>query len=290
MRDSYQVNLVCKGMIKLFLGCILWSFTGCNLFNGDSQSPEGYDLDHPILIKLPTELDEISGVVYYPKDTCVFAIVDEVGMLYKIFLNRPKEIQKWRFSEKGDYEDLVLLDSNFYVLKSKGNIAAFRFLSADTLAFTEFPFPLGQGNEFEILYYDPSLQKLMMICKDCEVDKKKHLSSFAFDPFMYRYDSDRFVIDVTRIAELAGEEKMKFKPSAAAINPITGELFIISAINKLLVVADAKGTAKRVYKITHGDFKQPEGICFKPDGTLIISNEASDEGVANIQVFPYKPK
>jgi hypothetical protein len=89
---------------------------------------------------------------------------------------------------------------------------------------------------------------------------------------------------------MAGEEKIKFKPSAAGINPITGDLFIISAINKLLVIADRRGDAKEVYKIDPAVFKQPEGLTFSPAGALVISNESADEGVANILVFPYNPK
>jgi len=268
----------------IFLLC-----TGCDLVKRHkSQSPPGYDLNHPVLIKLPTELDEISGVAYYPKDTCLFAIVDEAGLLYKIFPNRPKQIQKWIFADKSDYEDLVLLDSNFYVLSSKGKISAFRFFSSDTLAFKEYPLmSIGKGNEFEILYFDRTLNKIVMICKDCEVDTKKRLSCFTFDPYSFQYDNSTMIIDVQRIAELAGEKKMKFKPSAAAIHPITGELFIISSINKMLVVAEHTGKAKHVYKLNGGDFKQPEGLTFTPSGDLIISNEAAGQGVANIMIFPY---
>ena len=275
-----------------FAAGLIFSFFGCKAFNKDkSESPEGYDLKHPVVIKLPTELDEISGLAYYPKDTCVFAVVDEAGLLYKIYLNHPKQIQKWVFAHKSDYEDLVLLDSNFYVLSSKGKIAAFRFISADTLAFQEYPLTaIGQGNEFEILYYDDKMKKLVMVCKDCEADKKRFLSSYTFDPYTSRYDNNKLIIDVQRIAELAGEDKMKFKPSAASIHPLTGELYIISSINKLLVVADNEGRAKKVYHLDRGQFKQPEGLTFTPDGDLIISNEFADRGVANIMIFRYNKK
>ena len=45
------------------------------------------------------------------------------------------------------------------------------------------------------------------------------------------------------------EKKVKFKPSAAAIHPVTGQLFIISSINKVLVMADKNGVPEKVYKI-----------------------------------------
>jgi hypothetical protein len=251
------------------------------------KSPLGYDLENPIVFKLPLELDEISGIAFYKKDTSILAINDEFGMLYKIYLNRPKQLQKWKFMDGADFEDLVLLDSIFYVLKSNGDLITFTF-SGDSILLVENKFPIGTGNEFEILYYDSIFHKLMLICKDCEIDKKKSLSTYSYDPWSVEYASDSFKIDVQKIASLAGEEKMKFKPSAAGIHPITGELYIISSVNKLLVIADRVGNAKQVYKIDPGTFKQPEGLSFTPRGTMIISNESADVGVANLMVFPYR--
>jgi hypothetical protein len=274
----------------LFSFMMSWLVSSCSgQFSRKSYvSPEGYDIEKPVMIKLPLELDEISGVAFYIKDTSVFAINDEFGRLYKIFLNRPNVIHQWSFTRGADFEDLVLVDSNFYVLKSNGNIICFRFITTDSLYYSEYVFPFGTENEFEILYYDAVHRKLMLICKDCETDKKKFLSTFSFDPWTYKYETNDFHIDVTGIAKLAGEEKMKFKPSAASINPVDSNLYIISAINKLLVIADREGNAKEVFKISKGIFKQPEGVSFTPGGTMIISNEAADVGVANILVFPYR--
>ena len=84
-----------------------------------------------------------------------------------------------------------------------------------------------------------------------------------------------------------GEDKIKFKPSAACINPKDSLLYIISAINKLIVTTDVNGKFKGVYQIDASIFKQPEGITFTPAGGMIVSNEAADVGVANILYFPY---
>lgn len=271
-------------LLVLFLGMM-----GCAGFKRHkSESPVGYDLNKPVVVKLPTELDEISGLAYYPKDTCIFAIVDEAGLLYKIFLNRPKHIQKWEFAGTADYEDIVLLDSTFYVLSSEGRVVVFRFLTKDTMAFEEFRLPgIRKGDEFEIIYYDSVRGKIKMVCKDCETDNKASLSVYTFDPQLLRYDSGKSIYNIQRIANLAGKQKIKFKPSAAAIHPLTGEIFIISSINLLLVVADRSGVVKQIYRLDRGTFKQPEGMAFTPQGDLIISNEAAGEGVANLLIFKY---
>jgi len=252
------------------------------------KSPDGYNLNKPFIIKLPVELDEISGLAFYPKDSSVFAIGDEFGWLYKIPLTSNKPLRKWKFSAEGDYEDLAMVDKVFYVLQSNGNITAFTFDDHNQILTQSEPFPT-RGNEFEILYYDPHLFKLTMMCKDCEADKKKALTVFYFNLLNKRFD-DSSSINVTAIANMIGEKKIKFKPSAAAINPVTDELYIISSVNKLLVVADRKGNPKQTYPIDAGLFKQPEGITFTPDGDMIISNESADRGVANLLFFKYNKK
>jgi hypothetical protein len=94
---------------------------------------------------------------------------------------------------------------------------------------------------------------------------------------------------VETIAKAIGEEKIKFKPSAAAINPITKDVWIVSSTNQLLVVTDNYGKVKSVYTLNPIIFRQPEGITFTPWGDLLISNEAGDKyGTSNILIF--KPK
>lgn len=254
-----------------------------------TESPKGYNLNQPSVLKLPSALDEISGIVYYPKDKSVLAINDEVGWLYKIHLKEDPDIQKWKYSPGADFEDLVLVDSTFFVLESNGNILRFKFLRPDSVNTQEFVFPAPGKNEFEILYHDPRERKLLMLCKDCEIDNKNSLTAFSFDLDSMAYSSEpAYVIDIRKIEDLLEEKRLRFKPSAAAIHPLTGELFIISSINKVLVVADVKGVPKQVYKINPRLYKQPEGMTFTSKGDLIISNESADIGAANILFFKYK--
>jgi len=253
------------------------------------ESPEGYDLSKPWVLNLPIELDEISGICFYPKDTSVFAINDEFGWLYKVSLMGNKGILKWKFSDAGDFEDIVRIDTIFYALQSNGNITTFTFGDSSTIYRHEAFFP-SKGNEFEILYYDSTLHKLSLICKDCEVDKKKSLTQYFFDPVNKNFSDNTRSIDVKKIAIMMGDKDLKFKPSAAAIHPITGEIYIISAVNDLLVITNRMGDPRISYEIDGVLFKQPEGLAFTPGGDLIISNEAADRGVANILLFKYQKR
>ena len=151
--------------------------------------------------------------------------------------------------------------------------------------------PVPGKNEFEGMYFDSVSRQLVLLCKDCEADKKKSLSAYSFDVANRQFnDTPYFVLDVENIAEDLGAGKMKFKPSGIAIHPITKELYIISSVNKALVVAGQDGKIKDAYQLDPAVFKQPEGITFTPWGDLLISNEAAEVGSPNILIFKYKQK
>lgn len=280
---------------KLFwlFGCIslCWLELSCNSTPREKlSSPPGYNLDRPRILKLPASLDEISGIVFYPKDNSVLAINDERGWLYKIFLSNRNEIQKWKYAGGADFEDLVLVDSTFYVLQSNGRLISFKFLKPDSVKAINYQLQVPGSNEFEILYLDKAKNALIMLCKDCQADDKNSLSSYAFNLETHSFSpKPAFVVDVRKIETLMNEKGLHFKPSAAAIHPVTGELYVISSINKLLVIADKSGIPQKAYRIDPKLFKQPEGITFSPNGDLVISNESADIGAANILFFNYKP-
>ena len=239
----------------------------------------GYDLNKPIEYNLRDELDEISGVVYYPKDTSVFAINDENGLLYKVYLRPNVQLDKWRFESGADFEDLALVDSTFFVLQSNGNVVCFKVLTKDSVIVDKCKRPFQGKNEFETMYYDAFFKKLVLICKDCESDNKKRITAFAFDPETRTYaDTPIFVIDTRPIDKMLGVQKEKFKPSAAAINPVTKELYILFSVNKALAIADRNGVIKSAVPLDPAIFKQPEGLNFTPKGDLIISNESAETG------------
>jgi hypothetical protein len=174
------------------------------------------------------------------------------------------------------------------LLQSKGHITSLKFVSPDSVAMKEYKLDLEGKNEFEILYLDKGQNRLIMLCKDCEADDKNSLSAWAFDLASQSFSkSPVYVIDVRKIEDLMQEKKLKFKPSAAGVHPLTGQLYIISSLNKVLVIADKNGVPEKVYRVSPGLYKQPEGLAFSPEGHLIISNESAGTGAADIMVFKY---
>lgn len=261
----------------------------CGMKNKEKkfESPEGYDINKPVLIKLPVELDEISGINYYEVDSSLFAISDDRGAIFKI---KPGPlVSKWKFSHGADFEDLARIDSTFYILQSNGDVFKVYF-EKDKAVSETFKFEYAKNNEFEIIYADTSTRKLIVICKDCETDTKKSLSTFIFDPFSNSFSDSSFTIDINKAESSINIKDKRFKPSAAALNPADGLLYIISSVNKMLMVADAAGNVKKGYPLNPSIFKQPEGIAFKPNGDMIVSNEYAGTGTATLLIFKYQKK
>lgn len=271
----------------------LISLAGCSSLEHKITLASGeYDLNNPSKLVLGDALSEISGINFYAKDSSVFAISDETGFLYKIYMKKGFLIKEWTFDKKRDYEDLVLFDNAFYVLESNGNIEKLTFApNGDTVynRRTIFPGNNKLKREFESLYYDEEYKGFVMICKDCEDDNSESTTAWLYDPVADSYTPSIFKIALGPVAEKLGLEKIKFRPSAATVNPITKDIWIISSTNAVIVVIDHKGNMKDVYTLNTSIFNKPEGITFTPWGDLLVSNEAGDKyGSATLLIF--KPK
>jgi uncharacterized protein YjiK len=277
--------------ITVFFAVTLMS---CKGIGKKKEFPDAkmYDFSNPVVIKLPVALDEISGIAYYPKDTSVFAIIDEDGLLFKIPIMNPTAIKQWRFDKKRDYEDVVLIDSTFYVLVSNGDIETIHF-KGDSI-YTEksdFSTHSKKVNEFESLYFNSDSGNLVMVCKQCEEDNKKTFSSFSYSI----HDSVNtykpyLTMDAVPIIQNLGKEKFRVKASAAAINPVTGDIYILSSINQIMIVLSKKAEFKELYELDPGIYKQAEGLAFTPQGDMIISNEYAEIGTATLLILKNKLK
>jgi hypothetical protein len=248
------------------------------------RNPPHYNLNKPYVIKLPAELNEISGMAYYAKDNSLFVESDNKGSVYKVLIGKQISINKWKFGHKINYEDIVVRDSTFYVLNSTGDLYAVRF-GLDSPIVQKFEFP-RKGNEFESLYYDDSLQKLVIICKDCKLDNHNSVSTYTFDIQSQAFE-ESYVINSKKVMYEFGPDATRLKPSAATIHPITKDLYLLSSVNKLLLIANRDGKIREMYSLNPRIYNHPEGITFTPAGDMFISNEAARFTPATILYFKF---
>lgn len=256
-------------------------------------SPKGYNLTKPEKVILKESLLEISGLALHNgvADT-FFAINDEDGKLF-YFTREHLLPGHVKFGKSGDYEDVVISKGKVIVLKSNGKLYTFPYdlykeKAIDTITKEIDIFSKG---EYEGLAADSS-GRLYVMCKSCKEDddQTQHTTIYTLMPDTkndtYIPDSNIW-LNVQEITKLAGKSKVRFAPSALAQHPKTKQWFILSSVNKLLVITDAQFNVKEVYALKPNLFRQPEGIAFDNDGNLYITNEAKDEN-ADLLIFKYQ--
>ncbi|RYF96372.1 MAG: SdiA-regulated family protein, partial [Chitinophagaceae bacterium] len=185
------------------------------------------------------------------------------------------------------YEDLAITRENVFILKSNGTLFSFGFdhiTEEEVDSVTEWKGVVPKG-EYEAMSVDPS-GNLVVICKKCAGEKNKELvSGYIIKAGDSLQAGGSFNIDVAQIKAISGKVKRGFRPSGLARNPVTGEWFIISSINKLLVVTDQNWKVTEACQLDGNMFNQPEGIAFDKQGNLYISNEGDDLSQGNILKF-----
>ena len=282
--------------IRMFLlfCCGVFSVTGgCRESpSSAAPSPRGYDLAAPKKFVMSESLREISGIVLLAgnPDT-MYAIEDETGKLYYFHLGDGKFPFR-RFGDHGDYEDVTILNNKeFVVLRSDGSLFVFPIglvgdqRSAQVRSY-EHILPAG---EYEGLFGDDS-GRLIAMCKNCPIDdQQKEVSVYVlqYGPDHALAISGHVRVEVPADRLTSIHRKIKFHPSCVARHPLTREWYIISSVNKVLIVLDERWKVKGMYALDPELFKQPEGLAFDRRGNMYISNEGG-KGDANVLLFPYK--
>jgi len=266
-------------------------FSGCKPKKFVYKSPPHYNFSQVFTNKLDLKIKEISGVVWDNLKDEFIAHNDEKGTIFYLDKGNGDILREFKFSEeKGDYEDIAIIKTDVYVLRSDGML--FKIATDSTgkqKSFDLGKIGLSDKNDFESLYYDADKKALIMLCKNCESDNKKVVSAFAYYPDSIGFDNKPlFSIDVAEVGKLSPRETSRFQPSSARIHPVLKKLFILSSASNQLVIADTGGHVEGVYMLSKSLFPQAEGLTFKTNGEMFISNEAVSSR-ATLLKFYYTP-
>lgn len=96
-----------------------------------------------------------------------------------------------------------------------------------------------------------------------------------------------FKIDLSKLKSFNRKLKNSLKPAALAKHPSTGEWYVLSSTDKVLLITDANWKIKAAHKLNSSTFNQPEGIAFDRQLNLYISNEGDEVADGNILKFSY---
>jgi len=262
-----------------------------------SQEAILYDLENPDdRYTLPSYLEEISGLSYYGKNK-IACIQDEKANIYILNLEQEKIIDKYDFGTDADYEDIAVVDKTAYILRNNGHIYRIKDFDKKDRKIKTYNTPLKEKNDTEGIAYDPLSNSLLIACKGSpSIDKENPYEGYKA---IYKFDLEEeelnavphFLIDLERLDSYLDknvfsrfslkvakslhliESESSFEPSGLAIHPIYGDIYIISSVGKLLIVLNRYGKVLNVEELDPKLLRQPEGICFSPDGTMYISSE-----------------
>ncbi len=224
---------------------------------------------------LPDQLGEISGLAVSP-DGRLFAHDDERAVIYQIDPARGAIVKSFTLgepAETGDFEGLAITpDGVFWMTTSRGRIYRFNEGANDAnVTFERMDAGLDDICEIEGLAYAPSEQSLILACKRNKARRMRDTVSLYRWAFSGAAEPWR-ELGEAEIAAAAGVEH--FRPSSIDFDAASGRILLLSANDGALaeLAPDGALTAARRLGPSHA---QAEGVAVLPDGTLVISDEAS---------------
>jgi uncharacterized protein YjiK len=261
----------------------------------------GYRLDQPDdTIILPPELSEISGITDL-SDHEIGCVQDEDGIIFTLDLRSRSITRRLRFAGPGDYEGLTFVNPKLFVLRSDGRLYEVE-VSADAPRIKTYTLNLPTKNN-EGLGFDSKHRRLLIAPKE-KAGKGSELKDtrwvFGFDLVQMKSVREPLMkIELSALRQYAQmhEKKLperatkrgaprpalRFLPSSIAVHPKSNMVFLLSAIDHSLVVLDRDGNIAGYTMLDPALFRQPEGMTFLSDGTLLIANEAASAKATLLQ-------
>jgi len=131
---------------------------------------------------------------------------------------------------------------------------------------------------------DKANRRLLIACKEeGQDDLGDRRAIYAFD-----LETDALVEEPAFILdpdEVKGAKKLK--PSALAVHPLTGEVYVLCSVGKHLVEFSRDGAIARSWDLDSAGLEQPEGLAFLDNGDLFIASEGDDDPPA-LKRFAYR--
>jgi len=239
-----------------------------------------YTLSEPdFRYELPGELNEVSGIC--SREGGMLAMVqDESGRIY-LYNTQQHSLQSiHHFREHGDFEGIEYVGDTAFVLRSDGTLFEVSGQHGGSMQVTSYPTFLTKDNDAEGLGYDADKGYLLIACKSSPSYEgqsyKGNRAVYAFDLGSRSLLPQPYLLINRDIIETKMEEQ-KFRPAGIAVHPISKDIYLVAASGQLLVVTDAHANIKWIKKLKKSIFRQPEGICFDPDGRMYICSEGGDK-------------
>jgi hypothetical protein len=266
-----------------------------------------YRFDEPPVwrVELPRELAEISGLAFSP-DGRLFAHGDERGIIWQLDPRTGTILKRFGLVSgpgippymgkrpkpgivTGDFEDIQIVDERFFLLSSNGVLVEFREgQDGERVPFRAFDTGLAHACELEGLTHDASSHSLLLLCKHpYRAAWHRQVVVLAWSLDTGRLDpAPRLLLSEHRIARLTGADA--FHGSAMAMVPESGSIVLVAGPQRRIIEISPAGELLAGRTLRPKLHRQPEGLAFAPDRTLLISDEAAG-GRATLTAYAYRP-
>ena len=245
-----------------------------------------YDLDggNPSTVELPKDLAEISGITYAP-DGRLFGHHDETATIFQLDPATGHILSRFDLGDgkkpmRGDFEDLAIVDSTFYLVSSRGELYEFaEGVDGSHVEYLRHQTPLSAQYDIEGLCYDPATRSLLLACKEFPGDGMKGSKAIYSWSLADKRLSEkpRFLLPIEELRKSSGREI--FKPSGIVRHPDSGSFLVIASHGNAIAEISADGRLIAQRHLSEKIHRQPEGIAIAPDRSLVISDEGTKHSI-----------
>jgi len=218
---------------------------------------------------MPAALKEISGHAVVDADRFA-CIQDEDGRIFIYSRSGGRVESEIDFAGAGDYEDIALVGSTAYVVRSDGQLYRVADYRGGKPTVRTYETGLTAKQEIEGLTHDAAHNRLLLSVKSKEGGGADYKGIYAFNLSTHRLaPAPVYRLALSDPLLNGSKEPM---PSALAVHPTTGDVYIVDGPGKRILIMGGNGALKSVHDVS-SVLPQPEGIAIGADGRIYVSSE-----------------
>ncbi|WP_181163605.1 SdiA-regulated domain-containing protein [Pontibacter mangrovi] len=233
---------------------------------------------------LPAELREVSGIALLD-DERMACVQDEKGSIF-IYNLKDQELEKeYPFGAAGDYEGLAVDGSTAYVLRSDGTVFQVKEFESSKPQVKKYKSALAASQNTEGLALDKADNRLLIACKghDKTLGKNKGIYELSLESGKMRPEPVITIPLEQELLQATTDKKKKdlydvLQPSSLEIHPLTGEHYLLDAVNGRIMLVSEDGKLSSVTTLDKKMLRQAEGLSFGSNGEVYIASEGSKKG------------